>query len=322
MAPHIRCIHIRHRPAYGTPVLSAGDILVKVMGRGVSPHQVVLDCHFTQAWLPTNYDEALSSITHMVLTFYGVVPLHSVFAYLVLFPGLRSLRLRTQDWRTESGDMQWFPERAQTATPESLLPRNLHQLEVDQSIHLRRFAESAAFQRRFTSLILHDMPSTSIGDLNFYLTRPSVASCLTSLTLDKPHAFIPYELPIDKLQALKHLNIHHTSDSASLILLELLSGFHEGSNLEYISIVLYDGDVLLTDQEHIAHKRVSFVDELLTQITSTSFPRLKKITFSGAPVPQNPPNHPPQLYALPAQTQTEIQTRMPWCTKQKLLVFY
>ncbi|KAJ7059753.1 hypothetical protein C8F01DRAFT_1145537 [Mycena amicta] len=314
IASSIRCVHIHHRPSYGTPVLSAGDILARVIRYRVRPWRVVLDCHFAQASMPSNLEEDMSSIMHLDLTLYGVVPLHDVFTYLATFPELVSLGLRTQDWRSEHAQIQWLPEQANL----DLLPHALHELEVHQYSRslLRHFGDLEALQKRFTSLVLYNISFGASPDLNSFLNGGAGAS-VTSLTLDEPDSVGVAWIALDRLSALKHLHLRKRAAIALTVITHIVERLVSSDNrsqhhhLETIDLVL--------DESVTANFRPAVLREL-ERCLADSLPRLKQLLLAHGV--ENPLERPLRRHSLAAEMQTKIRSHMPLCAQRGILVFY
>ncbi|KAF7319257.1 hypothetical protein HMN09_00263200 [Mycena chlorophos] len=242
----IRVVHIHHRPSYGTPVWSAGDILAQIL-RHVRPTRVILDCHFTQTSLPST---DTSSITHLHLALYGAFSVHSMLAYLASFPALQSISIQTHTWRNEVGRLHW--DTAKSNVNAALLPRDLHILEVHDYSILAYF-DSQNLQRRFTSLVLHDVPRHAPGPLDYYFSRPTAAA-IESLTLDSPNPGGAGQVAIHRLRSLRHLRLLADAQASNSIILNLLQSLSPENILETITLVLYYTISFITPtSESISH---------------------------------------------------------------------
>ncbi|KAJ7356589.1 hypothetical protein DFH08DRAFT_460941 [Mycena albidolilacea] len=115
----IRDVDLYYRSSYGTPVLSAGDIILLLSKSGIRLTRLNLDCHFNQLGMQDS--GRIASLTRLQLLLYGEVPLGTLFNYLVAFPSLESWMLAV---RTES-------ERGvQSQHRSAEFPPNLHELDV------------------------------------------------------------------------------------------------------------------------------------------------------------------------------------------------
>ncbi|KAJ7493765.1 hypothetical protein FB451DRAFT_1491132 [Mycena latifolia] len=119
----VREVRLYHRSSYGTPVLSAGDIISLLWRSGVHPTFLELDCHFTQLGMPAHHD-SFASLTHLRLVLHDEVPLEKLFYYLCAFPSLQSFSLHLPG----PGSTTTLHPRI---TPR-VLPPNLHELILDE----------------------------------------------------------------------------------------------------------------------------------------------------------------------------------------------
>ncbi|CAK5272165.1 unnamed protein product [Mycena citricolor] len=95
----VRAVHLRHRSAYGSPVLSAGDILVALARAGIRPRHLRLECGFAQRGSPAALAAcgAFAQLTDLDILLTGKVVMDRVLAYLAPMGCLRRLSLEPME---------------------------------------------------------------------------------------------------------------------------------------------------------------------------------------------------------------------------------
>ncbi|KAJ7618099.1 hypothetical protein DFH06DRAFT_98413 [Mycena polygramma] len=293
----IRDVQLYHRSSYGTPVLSAGDIVVLLSRNGIHPTHLALDCHFNQVGIRESHRNGFASLTHLQLSFYGEVPLGRLFSYLSRFPSLKSLSLGIRNFGSELG---WMSVEHQQNAAE--LPSHLYQLDIHQPDILRCLS-SFDNPAHFNGLILRRI--SHFPDVTRYLRTSANSVALVSLTLD--HCIPNNQLDLSRLEALRHLHIMQHHMWAATVLLEVLGSIAEASSprpLEAIEIEL-DGREFRVDED-MEMPPWSTLDAVLAgPEANLRWPSLRRLTVY---LPLDVPN-----------ASCALRQHMPLCDGQRIL---
>ncbi|KAK7045141.1 hypothetical protein R3P38DRAFT_2882741 [Favolaschia claudopus] len=145
-SPHVTFLssvketEIYHRSSYGTPVLTAGDILVLIQKHGIRVRRLSLDCHFLQLGLDGSPRADFNSISELRVHLYGDVSLGKFFRVISLaFPSLESLVVQALHTGGERGSVE-FPAPGKNLLTLDL-PANLKRLEIGPAVVLQTLRE-------------------------------------------------------------------------------------------------------------------------------------------------------------------------------------
>ncbi|KAJ6522735.1 hypothetical protein B0H19DRAFT_654840 [Mycena capillaripes] len=170
----VRDVELYHRSSYGTPVLSAGDIITSLWKFGIRPTHLTLNCYFNQIGIHGSQN-SFASLTHLGLSLIGDVQLGKLFNNLSAFPSLKSLEFHPSS----------FLELAQISVQSEDTPTNLPSNLRELVIHLPHVLRSLALldsSAQFTTLILRQI--RHFTDVTQYFHNKTISASLVSLTLD------------------------------------------------------------------------------------------------------------------------------------------
>ncbi|KAF7300154.1 Serine/threonine-protein phosphatase [Mycena kentingensis (nom. inval.)] len=321
----IRRVCIVYRASYGTPVLSLGDILTRVIGFGIRPLQLALDCHISQL-TPPPHSPDLSSVQRLELDLIGervgsirVAPIATVFPYLESYPGMASLAFRMED--PMSNPLRLAPEPPTLDVTRLNIPENLHELDVHpQCLFVGSIPE--ALHHRFTSISLHLGGSSSstatagfswVEDVNAFLRQPLAAQSITSLVFDNLASTGAQRINISTLSALTHLQINQISASTPVILFR--NSADPFPNLETFRLGMQK-PTPPTDERLWTEADRQFAN-------NERFPRLKRVVFLQLGVPKLSEGgmKAPRSCCLGTNMQSWFKEHLPLCAAKGMLGF-
>ncbi|KAJ7114607.1 hypothetical protein C8R43DRAFT_127536 [Mycena crocata] len=301
----IREVHLYHRPSYGSPVLSPGDIIALLARAGVQPTHLHLNCQFNQL-IHGVQRTSFASLTHLRLTLCNEIPLEKMFDHLRAFPSLQSLTLQLQEGQ-EAGRIS-----IDSRTRPVALPASLRELEVVQPDILRSLVSLENPPSQFTGLILRQVDEWD--DVNLYLRNMAISQCLTSLTLESCYTARDIQdggLDLRRLSALRHLHIQEDPRWIANTALSVLAKLQTPAPLEAIRLNLRIGG----SYKHIGLQIFaawSDVDTLLTGAESrVAFPHLRRVVVSAY---QNR-----AALDIPAIISRAVRKNMPLCDARGIL---
>ncbi|KAJ6541031.1 hypothetical protein DFH09DRAFT_59241 [Mycena vulgaris] len=299
----IREVALHHRPSYGAPVLSAGDIILLLSRYGIHPARLYLDCQFNQLGMRGVQQDSFASVTHLRLTLSmnmnTRVPLEQIFDYTRMFPSLQSLSLRTDD-------ISLLPR-----TTPRVLPPDLHELVLDGPEILHGLLSIDSPPAQFSSLNLTGIAEWE--ELNQYLANPTISGSLKSLTLSWWKAPDYGQLDLSHLGALRYLRVRDLEGSMPRSIVAVLASLRWSSSplpLETIELfVELENYRQEMDCEQLGKWRA--VDTALADsgILGSHLRRLAVSTFSGG--------HPVDF---PENIRDVLRQRMPLCHARRILV--
>jgi hypothetical protein len=169
----IREVRLYFRSSYGTPVLSAGDIILLLARYKVHPTSLDVDCQFNQLYMTGAQQASFASLTHLRLSLFNAVPLEKLFDYLCIFPSLQSLSLHIRDFKSELLSDRRLNRR--------VLPPDLHEMILAQPRILIGLLSLEPVPSQFSTLTLGSLDQWD--EVNQYLAHSTISATLESLTL-------------------------------------------------------------------------------------------------------------------------------------------